>query len=230
MDMFNTFEEYLSQSQAHISVVSFVINLLLTGALSIVLRTVYTHYGYTLSNRKIFGKNLMLISMTTMLIITIVKSSLALSLGLVGALSIIRFRSAIKEPEELAYLFLAISIGLGFGANQGSITAIALLIILSLIIITKKISLRSEDSTVMNFIVVGTKPSTINIDTITKILKNYCSEIVIKRLDESKESFEATFQADFNTYENLTKAKEEMFRKDENISITYLDRSNIFVG
>ena len=39
--------------------------------------------------------------MTTMVIISIVKSSLALSLGLVGALSIVRFRAAIKEPEEL---------------------------------------------------------------------------------------------------------------------------------
>ena len=58
-----------------------------------------------------------LITMTTMLIISIVKSSLALSLGLVGALSVIRFRAAIKEPEELTYLFLTIAIGLGFGAK-----------------------------------------------------------------------------------------------------------------
>jgi hypothetical protein len=60
----------------------------------------------------------MMITMTTMLIITIVKASLALSLGLVGALSILRFRAAIKEPKELAYWFLAIAIGLDFGARQ----------------------------------------------------------------------------------------------------------------
>ena len=70
-----------------------------------------------LSNRKIFSKNFFIITTTTMLIITVVKSSLALSLGLVGALSIIRFRAAIKEPEELGYLFLTISIGLGCGAD-----------------------------------------------------------------------------------------------------------------
>ena len=52
------------------------------------------------------------------LIITIIKSSIALSLGLVGALSIVRFRTPIKEPEELLYLFVAIAIGLGLGANQ----------------------------------------------------------------------------------------------------------------
>ncbi len=65
-----------------------------------------------------------MLAVTTMIIITIVKSSLALSLGLVGALSIVRFRSAIKEPEELTYLFLTIAIGLGFGADQRLATII----------------------------------------------------------------------------------------------------------
>ena len=46
-----------------------------------------------------------MLGITTTIVITIVKSSLALSLGLVGALSIVRFRAAIKEPEELVYLF-----------------------------------------------------------------------------------------------------------------------------
>ena len=55
------------------------------------------------SDRSLFSKNFIFISLTTMLIITIIKSSLALSLGLVGALSIIRFRTAIKEPEELMF-------------------------------------------------------------------------------------------------------------------------------
>jgi len=65
----------------------------------------------------------------------IVKSSLALSLGLVGALSIVRFRAAIKEPEELVYLFLIIAIGLGCGANQLTITIIGIIFALVLIII-----------------------------------------------------------------------------------------------
>ena len=58
------------------------------------------------------------LSLTVCLIITVVKSSLALSLGLVGALSIVRFRTPIKDPEDLVYLFLALVNGLGFGANE----------------------------------------------------------------------------------------------------------------
>ncbi len=56
------------------------------------------------------------------MLILVVKTSLALSLGFVGALSIIRFRTPIKEPEELIYLFLSIGLGLGYGANQTLIT------------------------------------------------------------------------------------------------------------
>ena len=85
----------------------------------------------------IFSKNFIILGLTTTLVITIVKSSLALSLGLVGALSIVRFRAAIKEPEELVYLFLVIATGLGCGAGQLRITSIGifLAIIISIILI-----------------------------------------------------------------------------------------------
>ena len=58
------------------------------------------------------------------------KSSLAFSLGLGGALSIVRLRTPIKEPEELAYLFIAIAMGLGLGANQTLPTIVAGLMLL----------------------------------------------------------------------------------------------------
>ncbi|HIE72395.1 MAG TPA: DUF4956 domain-containing protein, partial [Planctomycetes bacterium] len=67
------------------------------------------HFVQVLSNKRKLARVLMFIAATTVLIITVVASSLALSLGLVGALSIIRFRTPVKEPEELAYLFLAIA-------------------------------------------------------------------------------------------------------------------------
>ena len=72
----------------------------------------------------------------------IVKNSLALSLGLVGALSIVRFRAAIKEPEELVYLFLVIAAGLGCGALQLKITVLGIILSLAIIfiynLVTKK--------------------------------------------------------------------------------------------
>jgi len=141
--MSQTFEEFLTTSSTQIPPFEFVVNLLLTFLLAYILGYVYVKFGKLLSNRRAFARNFIAITMTTMLIITIVKSSLALSLGLVGALSIVRFRTAIKEPEELAFLFLCIAIGLGLGANQLLITLIAFVIIVSVLML-RSFSVKQE--------------------------------------------------------------------------------------
>ncbi len=113
-----TLAEILSKQGGPVPVWFFVINLALAVLLSLLLAHVYTRWGDSLSNRRRFSANFVLITVTTTFIISIIQSSLALSLGLVGALSIVRFRAAIKEPEELAYLFVAISVGLGWAPTN----------------------------------------------------------------------------------------------------------------
>ena len=131
MDKSNIFKNSLISPNVEVSASGFVINLIIASILSAILAWFYTKYGRALSNRKIFGYNFLLITLTTMFIITVVKSSLALSLGLVGALSVIRFRSAIKEPEELSYLFLLLHWS-WFGANQTIITVIAFFAVITI--------------------------------------------------------------------------------------------------
>ena len=99
-------------------------------ALGHVLSWHYVRFAHVLSNKRKFARIFVFIAATTFLMITVVKRSLALSLGLVGALSIIRFRTPIKEPEELAYLFLAIAIGVGLGAELAIPTAVVFAVIL----------------------------------------------------------------------------------------------------
>ena len=76
----------------------------------------YTYQGVLYQHS--FGVTLILASLVTTSIIMVISGNLILSLGMVGALSIVRFRTPIKEPEELAYLFLAIAIGLGYAAME----------------------------------------------------------------------------------------------------------------
>ena len=116
---------------APLSLTTFVLDVGIGLVLSLIVAWFYEHYGRSLSNRRKFGRLLPVLTVTTAIVITIVKSSLALSLGLVGALSIVRFRTAIKEPEELLYLFIAIMIGLGMGANQRWLTVIGVVILLA---------------------------------------------------------------------------------------------------
>jgi len=121
-------------NEINISTLSFVYALLSSTFSGLVLRSLYIRYGRSMNNREYFGNVFVLLGLTTCSVIVIVKYSLALSLGLVGALSIVRFRAAIKEPEELVFLFLVIALGISFGANQYSVGFI-LLIASSLIII-----------------------------------------------------------------------------------------------
>lgn len=105
--------------------VDFLMGLSFAAGCARLVGSVYTVFGASLSNRKRFANTFVMLTVTTMMVITVVKASLALSLGLVGALSIIRFRTAIKESEELAFLFFTIAIGLGFGAEKFAITLCA---------------------------------------------------------------------------------------------------------
>jgi len=226
--MFQSFEEFLAASRAQIPLVWFIINLSLTAVLSLILSKIYVRYGVSLSNRRLFGRNFLLITMTTMLIITIVKSSLALSLGLVGALSIIRFRAAIKEPEELAYLFLAISIGLGFGANQGLITVIAFFVIAVIVILVKKLSHKTYENQNLHLTISSHNPRKIGVEKIVETLKNHCSAVNLKRLDEANEIVEASFLVEFLDFEQLNEAKMALQQLDEKLKFSFLDNKGVY--
>lgn len=114
----------------------------------------YTKYGSSLSNRNAFADTFWLLAATTTIVIMVVKFSLALSLGLVGALSIVRFRAAIKEPEELIYLFLVIGIGIACGAGQIKSAGLVLLIC-SIIFVVKDRWRRRQQHTDRNDYSVG---------------------------------------------------------------------------
>ena len=88
-----------------------------------------------------FGISLISMSMITSLVIIAVTSNVVLSLGMVGALSIVRFRTAIKEPTDIAFLFWAIAVGIVLGAGLLPLAIIGSVIIGIIIVIfsTRKI-------------------------------------------------------------------------------------------
>ena len=130
--MENKFEELFKNIQVsdNSSPLITILCLFLTIFCSYILKYVYEKKSISLSSKYQLSSIIPILSATTYLVILIVKSSLALSLGLVGALSIVRFRTPVKEPEDLVYLFLSIAIGIGFGAFQIFSTLIIFLIII----------------------------------------------------------------------------------------------------
>ncbi len=83
-----------------------------------VIRKIYIRYSLTFGSPQNYGNTLLMVLICVSAIISVVKSSLALSLGLVGALSVIRFRTAVKEPYALAFILFSVCLGIAIGAEQ----------------------------------------------------------------------------------------------------------------
>lgn len=221
MGELQTIQNYFNTQSLNINIWAFFFDILLTIATALTLSKIYIKYGKALSNRKIFANNFVILALTTMMIITVIKSSLALSLGLVGALSIVRFRSAIKEPEELAYIFMTVGLGLGFGANQRYVTLLFFAAIITVIIIKGIFSKAHETQNL--YLNVSLHNDEIKINQIVAALKKHCTLVNLKRLDESEKTLDALFLINLENLDKLTKVKESIKGLNKKIKISFLD-------
>lgn len=225
MDKWNLFQRFLITENAQISILDFLINTGIILTLSLILEFTYARCAKSLSNRKAFAANFFLIAFTTMLIISIVKSSLALSLGLVGALSIVRFRSAIKEPEELAYLFFTISIGLGLGANQRIISVVAALVLLSIIWLRHFSGKKSRQQNL--YLTVSAsgseKPTLENVD---KLVQDNFKASKLVRYDENVDLIETAYWVEIEKSDDLQQFKNKLTILNSNIRVSFVDNNS----
>jgi len=208
------------------SLITYGINIVIATFLLYVLSYIYEKQGNSLSNRKQLARVLILVGVTTFIIISIVKSSLALSLGLVGALSIVRFRTAIKEPEELGFFFVAISIGLGMGANQLVPTLIGFLVIILIVKFLNRTGTGNYSLLSQNVLI------SLNIDNkdqeglskkITKAIEDNTNQLELKRMSLDQNELSFNFLITISSFEALQKMTSELTQIDQEINISFID-------
>ena len=166
---------------------------------------------------------------TMILIITVIKTSIALSLGLVGALSIIRFRTPIKEPEELAYIFIAIAIGLGLGANQvlATVVGFAVVAIVMLPAMFKRSAAARSHNAYIDIVLQSEGGTKFDMEVFTSILDEASLKYRIKRVTETSERNEITLQVpelDMVIYE---KVKTELSNRYQTVEISIIDNARV---
>ena len=112
-----------------ISMTDALVAIALSFALSLFIVFIYrsTYAGVNYSRN--FTGCLMMLSMVTTMVILVISSNMVLSLGMVGALSIVRFRTAVKEPTDTAFLFWAIATGIICGAGYVTISVLMTLLL-----------------------------------------------------------------------------------------------------
>tara|TARA_Y100001935_G_C17137920_1_gene423965 strand:+ start:93 stop:779 length:687 start_codon:yes stop_codon:yes gene_type:complete len=217
-------------SNVELDLTLLILNLAIGLIISLILRFHYRKYGSTITNRDEFSNIFPFITLTTTLIISIVKSSLALSLGLVGALSIVRFRTPIKEPEELAYLFICIAAGLGYGANQTVATTVAIIFILIFLTLIKIKTSQINNKNI--YLTIETSdPADLakkNLsESFNKILENENGNYDLKRLDITDDLVQVTYILNLKDLNNLENIIQAFKTKHPRIKINFIDQNQV---
>lgn len=156
----------------------------------------YRRFGSALTGKQSFGPVLPLVGLTTFLVITVVKSSFALSLGLVGALSIVRFRTPVKDPEELGYIFLTIASGIGMAAGQARLTALIVVLILLVMMVTRRALPAAADHVFVSLDVAGVTDGEAAYRVVDAALRAHAGRRHILRVDHHEDSLHVTAEVE----------------------------------
>ena len=134
------FKSSFLENVSSVSVLDMAVALVLAFGIGMFIFLVYkkTYQGVMYSSS--FGTTLIALTMITTVVILAVTSNVVLSLGMVGALSIVRFRTAIKEPLDIAFLFWSIAVGIVLAAGMIPLAVIGSVVIglILLVFVNKK--------------------------------------------------------------------------------------------
>lgn len=126
---------YLVTNTGALTLEDILLNFLIAAVLGCVIYLSYriSHSGAAYSAR--FNVTLVMLTLITTLVMNVIGNNIALSLGMVGALSIVRFRTAIKDPRDTAYIFWCIAVGICCGVSEYMIAGLGSAVIFGLMLL-----------------------------------------------------------------------------------------------
>jgi len=223
--------EGLVRTDDPLSILTLLMNLGVGVLLAALLRWHFVRFASTLSNRAEFALVFPFILLTTVLVISVVKSSLALSLGLVGALSIVRFRTPIKEPEELAYLFMAIAMGLGLGAFQTIPTVVSAVVILAVV---AGFRWRNRNLEQKNLFLSVSAPASDGdergsefLTALNSVVSEHSTTSDVRRVDVSDDAVEVVYFLDLQSSGALSALIDEVRNRFPGVGVTFIDQNRL---
>lgn len=165
----------------------------------------YTHIGTAYSKK--FNVSLMMLTVLTATVMTVIGNNIALSLGMVGALSIVRFRTAIKDFRDTSYIFWAIIVGICCGVGDYLVAGIGSTVVFILLLIMGRV--RNENRILL--IVRGARSKEEYIEG--TVFKYFEKKALQKVKNTTAETVEFIFEMSRSTYEISYKSKESITNK-----------------
>ena len=190
-----------------------------------ILRKIYMKYSLTFSSPRNFGNTILVVLLCVSSLIAVVKSSLALSLGLVGALSVIRFRTAVKEPYTLSFILLSVCIGISIGAEQYLFAFLSLSFGTAITLVINRFESRyykskglfSTSSEILT-ITASTRKAVI---TAINIAKSHSDSLTIKSFNINKDNSSGTIQITLEDLEKLDELTKEISQVENVLNISF---------
>lgn len=179
----------INMSGNGLEILDILINFAFSFGLGLLLAVVYKLSYSGASYSKSFNISVMMITVITSMVMMVIGNNLALSLGMVGALSIVRFRSAIKEPKDIAYIFWGVAIGLACGAGAYGIAIIGSIVIGAVLYVATLLFNNAEKSYILVI-----KGDTLNFDQLTDYVKEKCKRSRIRMKNRGNDIDEIIFE------------------------------------
>lgn len=196
--------EALAQMQVKMPIETVVLILLIAFIISLIIYITYKHtYTGVMYNPR-FNVSLIMITMITTIVMVVIGSNISVSLGMVGALSIIRFRTAVKDPRDTAFIFWGVVSGLACGTQNYTIVIAGSIVVCLILFGFKKATVRD------NRYVLIIKGMGINIPVVEKVLRTSLKGYVCKGKYINKESMELIYDIKLNKKSD-NKVVEELY-------------------
>ena len=183
-----------------LQVADILICILITAMIAVYIFAVYRKINKKSFYNKNFNLSLLALAIIIAAIILTIQSNIVVSLGMVGALSIVRFRTAIKDPMDLVFLFWAISVGIICGAGFSVIAVIASVVVSIVIFFFSQVpSGRSS------LVLLVNSSSYENEEEIMQIVKELCSTYKVKARNLTKEHLDMAIEVSVEEQGELVK-------------------------
>jgi len=138
--------------------------------------------------QKSYALTIVLISLVTTMVIMVISGNLVLSLGMVGALSIVRFRAAIKDPLDIVYIFWAVAVGIANGVAYFSVAFISSAFIAICLLVFKRLGSRPN----ANLIIINCSSQAVK--AVSDVIKNRSKKVTLRSHNSSNIGTELVFE------------------------------------
>lgn len=204
------FEQFQNIDLFPVNVFDVFVNLMVALVCSLIIAIVYRHTYKGSSYSVTYVNSLVLLTLVTSVVMLVIGNNLARAFGLVGAMSIIRFRTAVRDVQDIVFIFFALSVGMasGVGLHVIALAGTITISLIAVVLITFNFGAPRKTEYLMQIMYVSTSENDKELDT---FLRKYCRRYKLVNLKNMEEDVvEAFYQVTYKSKKNSAELLREL--------------------